>query len=172
MLIVGGVATLLLWVTFAGHKFDWVSWQTAAMVGGSLLALRRRDLGRVPGERADHPAAPVPQPHDRPGRRRQLAVGVAMFGTTVFLSQYMQLARGKSPTKSGLLTIPMIVGLFVSSTVSGQIISRTGRYKRFMVAGAVLLTAGLGAHGHDPLRHLVLARVALHGRSSARASAC
>ena len=47
----------------------------------------------------------------------------------------------------------MIVGLLVSSTVSGQIISRTGRYKKFMIAGAVLLTAGLGAHGHHPLRH-------------------
>ena len=46
-----------------------------------------------------------------------IAVGIAMFGTTVFLSQYMQIARGKSPTESGLLTIPMVVGLFIASTV-------------------------------------------------------
>ena len=46
-----------------------------------------------------------------------VAVGIAMFGTTVFLSQYMQIARGKSPTESGLLTIPMVVGLFLASTI-------------------------------------------------------
>ena len=51
------------------RQFDWVSWQTAAMVGGSLLVLGRRDLGRVPRERADHPAAPVPEPHAGPRRR-------------------------------------------------------------------------------------------------------
>ena len=52
-----------------------------------------------------------------------------MFAGTVFFSQYFQLARGKSPTMSGVMTIPMIGGLFVSSTVSGQIITRTGRWK-------------------------------------------
>ena len=77
-----------------------------------------------------------------------VAVGIAMFGTTVFLSQYMQIARGKSPTESGLLTIPMVVGLFLASTIVGRLVTATGRYKRFMLLGAVLLTAGLGAHGH------------------------
>jgi MFS family permease len=75
------------------------------------------------------------------------AVGVAMFGTSVFLSQYMQIARGKSPTESGLLTIPMVLGIMVSSTVVGRIISRTGRYKRWMLLGGVLLTAGLALMG-------------------------
>ena len=49
-----------------------------------------------------------------------VAVGIAMFGTTVFLSQYMQIARGKSPTEAGLLSIPMVVGLFVASTLIGR----------------------------------------------------
>ncbi|KJY18894.1 MFS transporter, partial [Streptomyces katrae] len=69
------------------------------------------------------------------------------FSGTVFFSQYFQLARGESPTMSGLLTIPMIGGLFVSSTVSGQIITKTGRWKAFLVSGGVLLTAGLGLLG-------------------------
>jgi MFS family permease len=76
-----------------------------------------------------------------------VAVGIAMFGTTVFLSQYMQVARGKSPTESGLLTIPMVVGLFFASTFIGRLVSQTGRYKRFMLLGALLLTAGLGLMG-------------------------
>jgi hypothetical protein len=54
--------------------------------------------------------------------------GIAMFGTTVFLSQYMQIARGKSPTESGLLTIPVVVGRFFASTFIGRLVSRTGRY--------------------------------------------
>jgi MFS family permease len=73
-----------------------------------------------------------------------LFVGVAMFGSTVFLSQYFQLARDKSPTMSGVMTIPMIAGLFLSSTVSGAIITKTGRWKGFLVGGGVGLTAGLG----------------------------
>ena len=76
-----------------------------------------------------------------------LFVGVAMFAGTVFFSQYFQLARDKSPTMSGVMTIPMIAGLFVSSTVSGQIITRTGRWKAWLVSGGVLVTAGLGLLG-------------------------
>ena len=76
-----------------------------------------------------------------------IAVGIAMFGTTVFLSQYMQIARGKSPTESGLLTIPMVTGLFLASTFIGRLVSRTGRYKRFLLIGAALLTVGLGLMG-------------------------
>ena len=101
-----------------------------------------------------------------------VAVGIAMFGTTVFLSQYMQIARGKSPTESGLLTIPMVVGLFIASTIVGRLVSRTGRYKRFMLLGGALLTAGLGADGHARRDHQPGRARRLHGRSSARASAC
>ncbi len=70
-----------------------------------------------------------------------------MFAGTVFFSQYFQLARDKSPTMSGVMTIPMIAGLFVSSTVSGQIITKTGRWKAWLVGGGVLVTGGLGLLG-------------------------
>lgn len=142
-LISAGIALLLVWVTFAGHQFDWASWQTAAMVGGSVVLLA---LAVWVESRAAEPIIPL---HLFTNRTLVLsvvasgAVGVALFGTSVFLSQYMQIARGKTPTESGLLTLPMIVGVFVSSTVTGRIISRTGRYKAFMMAGAAGLTAGL-----------------------------
>ena len=71
-------------------------------------------------------------------------VGVAMFGGTVFLSQYFQVALGKSPTVAGLMSLPMILGLLISSTVAGQIISATGRWKRYLIAGGVIMTSGLG----------------------------
>ncbi|CAM5714280.1 MFS transporter [Streptomyces violaceorubidus] len=65
----------------------------------------------------------------------------------MYFSEYFQLARDKSPTMSGVMTIPMIGGLFVSSTVSGQIITKTGKWKGWLLAGGVLLTAGLGLLG-------------------------
>ena len=75
------------------------------------------------------------------------SVGVALFGVAVFLSQYLQISRGESPTASGLLTIPMMLGILVSSTLVGRRISKTGRYKKFMVTGATLLTVGLALMG-------------------------
>lgn len=142
-LIAVAVALLLLWVTFAGDQFEWMSWQTAAMVGGALLALV------VVGFVEKNAAEPIIPLHLFKNRTFVLAVvasasvGVAMFGTAVFLSQYFQLARGKTPTESGLLTIPMVVGTMLAGIVLGRIISNTGRYKAIMVGGAVVLTASL-----------------------------
>ncbi len=147
LLLSASVATLLLWVTFAGSSFDWLSWQTAVMVGASVLGVVAVVLVE---QRAAEPIIPLHLFRNRTvvlAVVASVAVGIALFGTQVFLSQYMQLARGKTPTQSGLLTIPMVVGVFLSSTVSGRTISRTGRYKAIMVAGAVLLTGGLGLMG-------------------------
>lgn len=143
LLLSVGIATLLLWVTFAGNSFAWASWQTAAMVGGSLVVLA---VAVWVESRVDAPIIPLTLFRNRTLVLTVIAsvgVGVALFGTAVFLSQYMQVARGKSATMSGVLTIPMIAGQFVASTVSGAIISRTGRYKRYMITGAVALTVGL-----------------------------
>jgi MFS family permease len=66
-----------------------------------------------------------------------------MFGSALFLGQYFQIARGYSPTEAGLLTIPMMLGSFFGSAGSGQLISRYGKWKRYLVAGGILLLAGL-----------------------------
>ena len=147
VLISGGVSTLLIWVSFAGHQFPWGSWETAVMVVGGFALLTAAVWVE---RRAEEPLIPLNLFQQRTvvlAVIASVAVGVAMFGTSVFLSQYMQIARGKSPTESGLLTIPMVVGLMVASTVVGRIISRTGHYKKWMLLGAVLLTAGLGLMG-------------------------
>jgi EmrB/QacA subfamily drug resistance transporter len=146
-LISVGIATLLLWVTFAGNNFDWLSWQTAVMVIGSVVVLA---VAVVVENKVADPLIPMRLFKNRTlvlSVIASIAVGVAMFGTSVFLSQYMQVARGKSPTESGLLTIPQILGLFVASTISGRLITKYGRYKGFMVAGAATLTVGLALMG-------------------------
>ncbi|MEU8574008.1 MFS transporter [Streptomyces asoensis] len=145
--ISAAVSLLLLWVTFAGDKYDWLSWQTYTMVGGSIvLGL----LFVLIESRASEPIIPLRLFRNRTITLSSLAslfVGVAMFTGTVFFSQFFQLARDKSPTMSGVMTIPMIGGLFISSTVSGQFITRTGKWKIWLVSGGVLVTAGLGLLG-------------------------
>ncbi|MFJ9636798.1 MFS transporter [Streptomyces sp. NPDC101178] len=145
--ISAAVSLLLVWVTFAGDKYDWLSWQTYVMVGGSVL------LGLIfvfTESRAKEPIIPLRLFRNRTITLASIAslfVGIAMFAGTVFFSQYFQLARGKSPTMSGVMTIPMIAGLFLSSTVSGQVITKTGRWKAWLVTGGFLVTAGLGLLG-------------------------
>ncbi|WP_458860706.1 MFS transporter [Streptomyces kunmingensis] len=145
--ITAAVCTLLLWVTFADDKYDWMSWQTGAMVGGAVvLAL----IFLLVEAKAAEPIIPLRLFRNRTITLASLAslfVGVAMFAGTVFFSQYFQLARGKSPTMSGVMTIPMIGGLFISSTVAGQVITKTGKWKAWLVSGGVLITAGLGLLG-------------------------
>ncbi|GAA3910809.1 MFS transporter [Streptomyces lacrimifluminis] len=145
--ITAAVCLLLVWVTFAGDKYDWVSWQTYAMIGGTVALL---GIFVLVESKASEPIIPLRLFRNRTITLASLAslfVGVAMFAGTIFFSQYFQLARDKSPTMSGVMTIPMIGGLFVASTVSGQVITRTGRWKAWLLSGGVLVTAGLGLLG-------------------------
>ncbi|WP_439674564.1 MDR family MFS transporter [Embleya sp. MST-111070] len=142
-LISAGVSVLLVWVSLAGKNYAWVSWQTAAMVLGSLLLIALAI--RVEG-RAAEPIIPLWLFKQRTivlAVLGSLAVGLAMMGASVFLSQYFQIARGKSPTVSGLMTLPMIGGLVIASTVVGKLITATGFWKRYLVMGGVSLTIGL-----------------------------
>jgi EmrB/QacA subfamily drug resistance transporter len=143
ILIAGGVSLLMIWVTMAGNQFEWMSWTTAWMVGAAILMLVAAVIVEL---NVAEPIIPMTLFRNRTFTLAVIAsisVGVAMFGTSVFLSQYMQLARGATPTESGLLTLPMIVGLLISSTVVGQLISKYGKWKRYMVSGAALLTIGM-----------------------------
>ena len=72
-----------------------------------------------------------------------LVVGMGMFGGLVLIPLYLQIVKGASPTKSGLLLLPLMVGIIASSVISGQLTSRTGRYKIFPVVGTALMTAAL-----------------------------
>jgi EmrB/QacA subfamily drug resistance transporter len=126
LLLTAGVSALLVWVSLAGQQFAWGSWQTAALVGGGVVLLALMVLVE---SRASEPIIPLRFFRNRTVVLAALAslfVGLAMFGGTVFLAQYFQLARGASPTESGIRTLPLILGLFLSSTISGQFLSRTG----------------------------------------------
>ncbi|GAB3467952.1 MDR family MFS transporter [Actinophytocola sediminis] len=151
-LIAVGVSVLLIWVSFVGNSFDWLSWQTAAMAGGGVVLLA---AATVVESRVREPVVPLRIVRTRTASLAilgSLAVGLAMFGGAVFLGQYFQIGRGYSPTEAGLLTIPMMAGVLVASTVAGRMISRSGRIKPYVVTGAVVLVLGflgLGTIDHD-----------------------
>jgi MFS family permease len=143
LLLAVAAALPMLWVTFAGSSYDWISWQTAAFLGGFLVAAI---LAVVVELHVDEPMVPIRVLRNSTTALMILAslgVGVALFGSSTFMTQYFQLAGGHTPTRAGLMTIPLIVAQMLSSTIGGQIVSRTGRWKPLMVVGSFLLVAGL-----------------------------
>ncbi|KQS73901.1 multidrug MFS transporter [Modestobacter sp. Leaf380] len=144
LLITAGVSMLLIWVTLAGNSYEWVSAPSALLVLGGLAVL---GLAVWVESRVADPVVPLTIFRNRTVALTVVAsalVGIALFGGTVFLSQYFQVSLGYSPTAAGLLSLPMIAGLLVSSTVAGQLITRTGLWKRYLVTGAALMTVGFG----------------------------
>jgi len=142
VLLAASVSLLLVWITGAGDSYPWWGVETALMVGGALLGAVLFVLVEL---RSREPLIPLSLFRDRTFTLSvvaSIATGVAMFGTSVFLSQYMQMSRGASPAEAGLMTLPMIGGLLVASIVVGQLITRYGHWKPYLVAGSVLLIAG------------------------------
>lgn len=143
-LIVGGVSTLLIWVSLAGNQFGWGSGTSLGLVALGLVVLVAAVYVEL--KVAKEPVVPIKMFRDRTTSLATVAsvmVGVAMFGGTVYLSQYFQVARGMSPTHAGLMSIAMVGGLLVASIFSGRMITATGRWKRFLVGGMMLVVAGL-----------------------------
>jgi EmrB/QacA subfamily drug resistance transporter len=142
-LLTGGVSTLLIWVSLAGNNFAWGSVTTAWMVTLGVLLLVAAVVTEL---RAKEPIIPLRLFRDRTTSLATFAsvmIGIAMFGSTVYLSQYFQVAHGMSPTHAGLMTIAMVGGLVVSSLGTGRVISATGKWKRYLVGGMVLVVVGL-----------------------------
>ncbi|MDX6260902.1 MAG: hypothetical protein QOH84_2590, partial [Kribbellaceae bacterium] len=124
-LITGGVSLLLVWVSLAGPQFALGSGTTVqlAVVGAVAHA-----LAGVVEARVAEPIIPIRLfrlPTVSLATAAGLFLGVAIFGATIFLAQYFQIARGESPTASGLRTMPMILGLAVASLVTGRLVSGT-----------------------------------------------
>lgn len=148
LLLMTGVSLLLVWVSLAGNQFDWTSTTSYALVAAGLVvtAVAIWYEAKV----AVDPVVPLRLFRDRTTTLATLAsitVGIAMFGSGVYLSQYFQLSRGMTPTRAGLMSICMVGGTLVAGIVSGRLISEKGRWKRYLVGGAVLMIVGLGLLG-------------------------
>jgi predicted MFS family arabinose efflux permease len=77
------------------------------------------------------------------GAGQSFVIGIGMFGGMMSIPLYLQIVKGASPTKAGLLVLPMVAGIMTASLIAGQTTSRTGRYKIFPVIGSAMLVAGM-----------------------------
>jgi EmrB/QacA subfamily drug resistance transporter len=148
-LIVGLVPLLL--IAEQGRDWGWTSGAAIAcyLIGALGIAAFIWDQSRY----GDDALIPLRLFRGRTfglGSLLNFILGMGMFGGLAALPLYLQIVKGVSPTKAGLLLIPLTFGIMGGSIISGQIISRTGRYKKFPIIGTGLLVvalAGLGQIG-------------------------
>ncbi|MFD5946807.1 DHA2 family efflux MFS transporter permease subunit [Streptomyces collinus] len=142
--LIAAVATCLVLVaSLGGTTWAWGSWQIVGLaVLGVVLALAFVAVER----RAAEPVLPLKLFRVRTFTLAAVisfVVGFAMFGAMTYLPTFLQVVQGISPTMSGVHMLPMVLGLLLASTASGQIVSRTGRWKVFPIAGTGVTTLGL-----------------------------
>ncbi len=142
LLIVSGVSLLLVGVQIAGTAAKLTATAWAYSIPGVALLVAFVWWER----RAPEPIIPL-----RLFRNSVFAVsntlafitGTVMFGALIFLPLYLQSVRGVSPTISGLRLLPMLAGVLITSIGSGQLVSKWGRYKNFVIVGTFTLTVGV-----------------------------
>lgn len=142
-LLAVGITALVLITTWGGNQYAWGSWQVLGLVVVAVVTL-------VAFAMVERKAAePILSLHLFTNRNFTLSaligflLGFTMFGSINFLPLFQQTVQGASATNSGLLLLPMMAGLLVTSLVAGQIITRTGRYRIFPVLGGVLVVLGM-----------------------------
>jgi EmrB/QacA subfamily drug resistance transporter len=143
-LLVGAVVCLLLALSFGGSAgWAWGSARILGLFAGfAVLAV----LFLVVELRAAESVLPLKlfrRPTFSIANAATFVLGFSMFGAIIYVPLYLQIVKGATPTASGLLMLPMMVGIIGTSIVSGRMISRVGRYKWFTVAGTAVMAAGL-----------------------------
>ena len=141
--VVASVTSILLYTAWAGPEYGWGS-STALtlLVAGLVLAV----VFVLVELRAAEPIIPMRLFRSSIFSIANLfgfMIGAAMFGAMIFLPVYLQVVMGMSPTRSGLAMLPMVVGIFTTSIGAGQLMSRTGRYRRYPMMGATVVTVSL-----------------------------
>jgi len=143
-LVVGSVSSILLYTSWAGADFGWTAPISLALLGlGFILA-----IAFVLVElRAEEPIIPMRLfrlPVFRWSTLFAFLMGMAMFGGIIYLPFYLQVVKGYTPTQSGLALLPMVVGIFITSIGSGQLITRTGHYRRYPILGSFITAIAIG----------------------------
>ncbi|NUP46421.1 MAG: MFS transporter [Catenulispora sp.] len=141
-LIAAAASSLILVTSFGGSTWAWTSWQVVLCAALAVALL----IGWYFAEK--HAKEPVLPLHLFKNSVFAMCstigfvVGLCMFGSLTFLPLYQQIVHGASPTASGLQLLPLMAGVLIASIGSGQLISKTGRYKIFPICGTAVMTVG------------------------------
>ncbi|MGW2642195.1 MDR family MFS transporter [Streptomyces sp. NPDC001348] len=142
-LLTVGITSIVLVTTWGGTEYAWTSARIMELIGIGVAALVGFAFWQT---RAAEPVVPL---HIFRSRNFTLMsvigfiTGFVMFGATLFLPLYQQSVQGASATNSGLLLLPMLGAMLVTSMVAGRVTTNTGRYKVFPIAGGALMIVGL-----------------------------
>jgi EmrB/QacA subfamily drug resistance transporter len=142
-LLVAGVTSVLLVTVWGGVEYSWTSSTIIGLAVAGVLLL----VGFVLRERrAREPVLPLRlfrDPIFSVSVGASFIVGMTMFGVIIYVPLYLQVVNGASPTRSGLLLTPLMLGLIVGTVGSGRWITKSGRYRMFPIAGTAIMTLGL-----------------------------
>ncbi|MFJ9938436.1 DHA2 family efflux MFS transporter permease subunit [Streptomyces virginiae] len=141
--LIACVATCLVLVASLGATWGWGS---ARIIGVAVLGVLLLAAFLLVERKAAEPVLPLGLFRIRTFTlcsAISFVVGFAMFGAMVYLPTFLQIVQGVSPTMSGVHMLPMVIGMLISSTASGQVVSRTGRWKVFPLAGTAVTAIGL-----------------------------
>jgi MFS family permease len=142
-LVVLASSAILVWVSLAGDYFPWVSVTSVGLLGTSIVGFTVLIFVE---RRVAEPVLPLNLfriPNVSWAAAASFVSGIVAFAYPVFISQLLQLGRGYSAAIAGVITLPMIVGILISTWVLGRLITRTGRLKPFLVLGTVLQLAAV-----------------------------
>jgi MFS family permease len=143
-LLAAGLTSMMLGFVWGGHQYAWGSIQVVGMLLASAFILGA--FIWVEKRQAVDPIMPLDLFDSSIFRVSMLVVfllGVAMFGAFLYIPLFAQDVLGRSATNSGVIMTPMILTLVPASIISGQIVSRTGKYKKLAIIGMAMATAGL-----------------------------
>ncbi|WUR60425.1 MFS transporter [Micromonospora chokoriensis] len=142
-LLVAGVSALLLALSWGGNEYAWGSGVIISLfVVGAVLGV----LFVLQEARVAEPILPLRLFRSATfalANSALLIIGLVMFGSIIFIPLYLQIVKGASPTRSGLLMLPMMAGIIITSILTGRAMTRIGRYKWFPVAGSATLLVGM-----------------------------
>ena len=137
------LCSVILFTDLGGMTFPWTS---APIIGLMLTTIVAFSLFILVEKRAAEPVLPLALFKNRTftiSVAVGLVVGFALFGSVTYLPLYLQIVKGASPTGSGLQMIPMMGGMLITSIISGQLISRSGYYRKFPITGTAVMSIGL-----------------------------
>ncbi|WP_126641793.1 MDR family MFS transporter [Embleya hyalina] len=165
-LLTCGTSALILFTSWGGTQYAWISAPSLALAGTAVAMLAAFVLVE---RRAADPLIPLRllsrNTIVRVACPLTMVTGCLTLGMSTFLPIYQQIVRGHGPTESGLLLAPMMLSMMVCSTLTGRLISRIGKYKRFPLIGTLLAAAGLAVLsllGTDsPYWHLLIGLMVL-----------